>query len=170
MPAQLRAAFPGGIRRCAAPCASSATWNWSPASGTPCNPSTSTGVEGPAFLIGWPRSSNIARTLPYTAPTMKTSPTLQRSVLHQHGGDRAAAFVHARFEHRAAARSVRIGLQFAQIGDEQNHFEQLAEDSSWSSRRLPPSRCRRPIPRASGRDRRAGASRVRAAHPACRSC
>ena len=49
---------------------------------------------------------------------------VQRAVLHQHCGDRTAAFVHARFDHRAASRSIRIGLEFAQIADEQNHFEQ----------------------------------------------
>ena len=55
---------------------------------------------------------------------MKTSPTLQRAVLHEHGRHRTAALVHARFEHRAAARGIGIGLQFAQIGHQQNHFQQ----------------------------------------------
>src|SRR5256714_1411796 len=54
--------------------ASSVTWKRSPASGTPCRPSTSTGVEGGASLTTRPRSSNIARTLPNTDPQMKKSP------------------------------------------------------------------------------------------------
>src|SRR5439155_1222793 len=54
--------------------ASSVTWNRSPASGTPCKPSTSTGVEGGASFTTRPRSSNIARTLPKTEPQMKKSP------------------------------------------------------------------------------------------------
>ena len=51
----------------------------------------------------------------------------ERAVLHEHGGDSAAAAIHAGFEHGAAGRSVRIGLQLAHIGDEQNHFEQFIE-------------------------------------------
>ena len=50
-------------------------WNESPAIGNPCSPSTSTGVDGTASLTICPFSSNIARTLPYTAPAMKLSPT-----------------------------------------------------------------------------------------------
>jgi len=40
------------------------TRNSSPAEGTPERPWTSTGIEGPAFLMGLPLSSSIARTLP----------------------------------------------------------------------------------------------------------
>src|SRR6266403_1927143 len=54
--------------------ASSVTWKRSPASGTPCNPSTSTGVDGGASVTTRPRSSNIARTFPKTDPQIKKSP------------------------------------------------------------------------------------------------
>src|SRR6202049_213310 len=54
--------------------ASSVTWKLSPASGIPCNPNTSMGVEGGASFAGRPRSSNKARTLPKTAPQIKKSP------------------------------------------------------------------------------------------------
>src|SRR6266446_4377456 len=54
--------------------ASSVTWKRSPASGTPCKPSTSTGVDGGASFTTRPRSSNIARTLPKTDPQIKKSP------------------------------------------------------------------------------------------------
>src|SRR5438876_399797 len=54
--------------------ASSVTWKRSPASGTPCKPNTSTGVDGGASVTTRPRSSNIARTLPNTDPQMKKSP------------------------------------------------------------------------------------------------
>ncbi len=50
-------------------------------------PSTCTGIAGPASFTGLPRSSNIARTRPEYMPQMKSSPTLQRAVLHQHRGD-----------------------------------------------------------------------------------
>ena len=52
---------------------------------------------------------------------------MQRAVLHQHSGHRAAALVHARFQHRSARRHSGIGLQLAQVAHQQNHFEQLGE-------------------------------------------
>ena len=51
------------------------TWNLSPASGTPVKPSTSTGMEGPATFIRFPRSSIMARTFPEYLPETNTSPT-----------------------------------------------------------------------------------------------
>ena len=72
-----------------------------PAAADPSSPSTSTGVDGPAVLVGRPRSSISARTRPTIGPAMKVSPTLQRAVLDEHGGDRPAAFVELGFEHRA---------------------------------------------------------------------
>src|SRR5476649_580933 len=65
-------------RRCAtsrAAVASSTTSSWSPAIGTPCMPSTCTGMAGPADLTALPRSSSSARTRPENMPTMKSSPT-----------------------------------------------------------------------------------------------
>ncbi len=51
----------------------------------------------------------------------------QGSVLYQHGSHRSSALIHAGFENGAAARSVGIGLEFAQIADEQNHLEQARQ-------------------------------------------
>ena len=42
----------------------------------PSRPSTSTGVDGPADLVGRPRSSMSARTRPTIGPAMNVSPTL----------------------------------------------------------------------------------------------
>ena len=53
----------------------SATINTSPDCGNPSRPSTSTGVDGGASSTARLRSSNMARTLPKTLPTMKLSPT-----------------------------------------------------------------------------------------------
>ena len=47
----------------------------SPAPGTPCNPSISTGVAGNASVTASPRSENIARILPENCPTINGSPT-----------------------------------------------------------------------------------------------
>ena len=52
---------------------------------------------------------------------------VQRAVLHQHGGHRAAAPVHAGFQHGAAGGRLGIGAQFAQIGHQQDHLQQLVE-------------------------------------------
>ena len=52
------------------------TTNLSPACGTSLIPVISTGVEGPAVLIRWPKSLTIARILPYVLPTTSESPTL----------------------------------------------------------------------------------------------
>src|ERR1700731_2452443 len=51
----------------------------------------------------------------------------QGAVLYQDSGDRAAAFVDAGFENSAAGGSVRIGFEFAKIGNQQNGFEQFVE-------------------------------------------
>ena len=48
----------------------------------------------------------------------------QRSVLHQHGRDVAAASVDLGFENGAHRRQARIGFQILHVGDQQNHFEQ----------------------------------------------
>ena len=48
----------------------------SPATGTSSNPSTSTGIDGPALLTRLPLSSNIARIFPTTVPAMTESPML----------------------------------------------------------------------------------------------
>src|SRR5580700_6132728 len=50
---------------------------------------------------------------------------MQRAVLHDHSGYRSATFIHARFQHGSLRRHVGIGLQFAHVTDQQNHFQQL---------------------------------------------
>ena len=52
---------------------------------------------------------------------------VQGAVLHQNGGHRAAAAIDAGFENRAAGRRAWIGAKLAQIGNEQDHLEQLIE-------------------------------------------
>src|SRR6266853_1568314 len=52
---------------------------------------------------------------------------VQRSRLDHDRRDRAAAFIHAGLEHRAGSGRFRVGLQFAEVGHQQNHFEQLAQ-------------------------------------------
>ena len=52
---------------------------------------------------------------------------VQSAVLDENGGDRAAAFVHAGFEHCSGCGGVGIGFELAQVGYQQNHFEQARE-------------------------------------------
>ena len=58
---------------------------------------------------------------------MKKSPVSQSSVLHQHGRHWSAAFIDARFEHRAGRGRIGIGFEFAQVGHQQNRFEQFIQ-------------------------------------------
>src|SRR5712692_8544731 len=51
----------------------------------------------------------------------------QRAVLHQHGSYGPAPPVHARLEHGSGRRRLGIGFQLAQIGDEQDHFQELIQ-------------------------------------------
>ncbi len=51
-------------------------------------PSTSTGVDGPAVLVGRPRSSMSARTRPDDRTGDERVADRQRAVLHEHGGYR----------------------------------------------------------------------------------
>src|SRR5882724_1326166 len=51
----------------------------------------------------------------------------ESAILDEDRGHRAATFVHARFENGAAAGRVRVCLEFAQIGDQQNNFKQAFE-------------------------------------------
>ena len=49
---------------------------------------------------------------------------VERAVLHQHRGHRAAAAIQFGFEHHAGRRTLRRRLQFPQIGDQADHFHQ----------------------------------------------
>ena len=51
----------------------------------------------------------------------------QRAFLDQHGRDRTAAAIEFRFDHRAARRAIRIGLELHHVGLQQHHLEQLVD-------------------------------------------
>ena len=118
----------GGRARSAAP------WRRRPAPGTcrpataaPPRPSTSTGVDGPAVLIERPRSSMSARTLPTMVPAMTVSPTLSVPSCTSTVATGTAAAIELGFEHGARRGALRVGLEVADVGDEQHHLEQRVE-------------------------------------------
>ena len=67
-----------------------------------------------AWSIRLPRSSVITRTRPQTAPETKTSPALQRAVLHQNGRDVALAGLLAGLQDDALSRLVGTRLELQQ--------------------------------------------------------
>ena len=105
--------------------ASDTTRKVSPADGTPSKPRIWIGIDGPTSLTGLPRSSKSARTRPENLPQMKLSPTVQRALLHQHGGERALAGVEGRLDHRALRLGVGIGLELENFGLQQDLVEQF---------------------------------------------
>src|SRR6185312_3405396 len=46
------------------------------------------------------------------------------AVLHEHGCDRTASAIELGFEHDAGGRTVSIGTEFLEIGDQADHFHQ----------------------------------------------
>ena len=67
---------------------------------------------------------------------------LERAGLDERGRDRAAALVHLRLDDRADRRAIGVGLELLQVGDEQDHLDQLVEAlrGSWPT---PPRAARR---------------------------
>ena len=126
----------------------STAWTNSPASATPSKPSTSTGIPGPALCTRLPVKSCIARTRPHCGPATSESPTFERAALDQDRDHGAAAGIELGLDHRARGGGVGVGAELLELGDEQDHLEQLVEAlrGSWPRRR------RRPSPRPSPRE------------------
>ena len=113
---------------------SATTRRMSPASGTSDRPRITAGVDGPAFLIRLPCSSSSARTRPNVSPTTMMSPTLSVPVWTSTVADRAAGLVHARLDDRADRGALRVGLELLEVGDEQDHVDEVVEARRRSSR------------------------------------
>ena len=105
----------------------SMTRNSSPADGSPENPTTLTGVDGPADLIGLPRSSKIALTLPEKLPQMNASPALSVPVctMTVAVGPRPASNCASMTVPRGSA--VGEAFRSMQFGLEHHHFEQMVD-------------------------------------------
>ena len=103
------------------------TRRMSPASGTSARPSTTTAVDGPALVTRLPLSFSSARTRPNVSPTTMMSPTLSVPVWTSAVATGAATLVQLRLDDRADRRALRVGLELLQVGDQQDHLDQLVE-------------------------------------------
>ena len=71
-----------------------------------------------------PRSSMSARTRPTIGPAMNVSPTLSVPSCTSTVATGPRPFVELRFEHGARRAALRVGLELADVADEQDHLEQ----------------------------------------------
>ena len=101
--------------------------NTSPASGTPSRPRISTGTDGPALSIGWPRSSSSARARPQAAPQTTMSPTSSVPRWMSAVATDAAAAIELGLDDRTLRLAVGIGLEVEQLGLELDGLDQLVE-------------------------------------------
>ena len=99
----------------------------SPASATPSKPSTSTGIPGPASST--PLAGEVLHR-PDPAPLGPGDERVadaERAALDQDGDDRAAAGVELGLDHVPGGGRVRVGRELLELGDEQDHVEQVVE-------------------------------------------
>ena len=94
----------------------------------------------------------------------------QGPALHQNGGDRAAAAVEFRLDHRAFRRAVGIGLEIEHFGLQPDRFQQLAEIGFLRGRNLDVERLAAHRSRPALRAAAVRCARARAWRRLCRSC
>ena len=112
------------------------TRRMSPASGTSDRPRMHDGAGRAGLLArACRRSFSSARTLPNVSPTTMMSPTWSVPVWTSARRDGAATLVQLRLDDRADRRAVRVGLELLEVGDEEDHLEQLVEAIARSWRR-----------------------------------
>ena len=105
----------------------STAWTNSPASQTPSKPSTSTGIPGPALLDAV-AGEVVHRPdpAPLRAGDQRVA-DLERAALDEDADDRAAAGVELGLDHGARGGRVGVGAELLELGDEQDHVEQVVE-------------------------------------------
>ena len=99
----------------------------SPATGSSSKPMISTGVDGPPALSGSPRKSRMARTLPLASPATMASPTRMVPRLMSMVATTPRPGSTRGLDDEPAGRRVRVGLEVADLGHQQEHVEEVVE-------------------------------------------
>ena len=99
----------------------------SPASGMDSRPRISTGVEGPASLISRAAVVEHGADLAEGVADDVAVADLERAVLHEDGGDGAAAAIELGFDDGADGGTLGLGLLLVGVGDEADHFFEAVE-------------------------------------------
>ena len=86
-----------------------------------------TALDGPALVTRLPWSFSSARTRPNVSPTTMMSPTLSVPVWTSAVATGAAALVELGLDDGADGVALRVGLELLEVGDEQDHLDQLVE-------------------------------------------
>ena len=119
--------------------------------GTSARPRMTTALDGPAFVTRLPLSFSSARTRPNVSPTTMMSPTLSVPVWTSAVATGPRPLSSCASTIVPIARALRVGLELLEVGDEQDHLDQLVEArrGSWPRparaarrRRTPRRRCR----------------------------
>ena len=95
---------------------------------------------------------------------------LQRAALDEDGDDRAAAGVELGLDHGAGGVGVGVRLQLLELGDEDDHVEQVVEALLGLRRDVDVDGVAAPVLGVQPVRRRARCGRGRAGRPPCRSC
>ena len=89
-----------------------------------------TALDGPALVTRLPRSFSSARTRPNVSPTTMMSPTLSVPVWTSAVATGPRPLSSLRLDDRADGVALRVGLELLEVGDEQDHLDQLVEPES----------------------------------------
>ena len=99
----------------------------SPASGTSDRPRTTTALAGPAFVTRLPLSFSSARTRPNVSPTTMMSPTLSVPVWTSAVATGPRPLSSWASTIVPIGGALRVGLELLEVGDEQDHLDELVE-------------------------------------------
>ena len=108
----------------------------SPATGSSSKPMISTGVEGPPLLSGSPRKSRMARTLAAGLAGDDRVADAEGAAVDEDRRDDATARVDLGLDDEPAGRRVRVGLEVADLGHQQEHVEEVVEPDALLGARL----------------------------------
>ena len=142
----------------------------SPAAGTPDRPEDLDGIRGPGRLDLLAGGIDERADAAGVRADDDGVALVQRSVLDEHGGHRAAAAIEPALDDDALGGAGRVGLELEDLRLQRRHLEQLVDAGALLGRGRARRSSGRPTPRARGCGWTARASRGRRRPRACRSC